>query len=158
MRNKTLLFLLLIPLLFSCNKGDFTVDNVDLERTITFTDSKRTERLVFSAECSERDAKYTFKLKSPDGILTWAGDLSNGRSEDLLITPSASFPEGDYSYIIYSEKGESMSGTVYLKRCEDSYNLEKDPSLFTYPESEGKEATYTYLDSYLNRIVINKSL
>ena len=126
--RKALTILLLTLLLFSCSKEEFTVSSLSLraESSITIEDGRvrNASSIVLSAALSDEDAVYTFRIVSPDGDLVWSGpfDGSGVRRVELELTPGASFPEGQYSIVIYSDKGTDYSGTLeYRTEAEYPY-------------------------------------
>lgn len=169
--------------LFGCVKEGFSVDSIDISRTISATVdtdgilSDITETASISSVISPSDKKYTFRLVSPDGDLAWEGSLKGSRrtSEELLITPGASFPEGEYSVIIYSEEGLTYSDTIVLPSSDLSNNPYLDSTgnlingkgsdvlyYFEDKETENKDsaeyAVINYRDRYGNIIRLRSEL
>ena len=116
--RKFLPVIALMLLLFSCSKEEFSVASLSLHSNDSISIEEGRERrdsvLILSASLSDEDASYSFRAVSPDGDLSWEGpfDGSGVRRAELEITPGASFPEGTYSIIIYSDKGTEYSGSM----------------------------------------------
>ena len=124
--RKFLPVIALMLLLFSCSKEEFSVSSLSLHSNDSISIEEGRERrdsvLILSASLSDEDASYSFRAVSPDGDLSWEGpfDGSGVRRAELEITPGASFPEGTYSIIIYSDKGTEYSGSMEY-RADDGY-------------------------------------
>ncbi len=108
---RRLLPLFIVLLLFSCASEEFTVSSLSF--------SQSGDDAVLHASFSDPDMSYTFRLVSPDGDLSWEGSFRGEEedkiSENLELTPGASFPEGEYSIIIYSDKGSEVEDTVSFR-------------------------------------------
>ncbi len=127
MRNKSLfLLLIVVSVLFGCAREGFEVNHAKLNRTIeasvdgngVVTPERESINIAYSINPYRKS--FTFKLTSPDGDLSWEGDLKAGRSksEDLMITPGATFESGDYAILIYSEEGDVYSSSLALSEAD----------------------------------------
>lgn len=103
---------LVFSLLVSCSQSDFKVSGAG------FDNSGNNLRIKAYLEEGDEDEKYSFILTSPDKDLVWKGDLILDRggllSEELLITPGAEMPEGEYSLILHSTNGTDVTKTITL--------------------------------------------
>lgn len=122
--NRIILYLLLAGALLSmsCQGSSFTVLSAELShetRLVVSEESVLYDRsaVVLSFSSSVED-EYTFSLVSPSGDMSWEGAFSctDGEyvSEELLVSSSASFEKGLYSYYIYSSKEQERSGELRL--------------------------------------------
>ncbi len=118
--------LLLSFLLFSCSEEQFELYSLsaELDRDIEISEKREEKNTLFiTAEFSESDSIYTFRLTSPDGDLSWegvfTGDGNEKSSEELSITDNALFPSGEYSVLIYSDKGTELEETFTLSYDSD---------------------------------------
>lgn len=120
---RRLLPLLVLLLLFSCAEEQFSLSSVSLSLSRSVSAASDSEidsdSLYLSCSVSIPDSVYTFRVTSPDGDLVWEGAMTGEgeekRSEPLLLTPGASFPEGTYSILIYSDNGTEMSTEAVLQ-------------------------------------------
>lgn len=192
MRSRHLaLISIALLVLFGCAREGFDVINASVERNITATVDAdgnvaiEKESLVISYFVEPYNKNYTFKLTSPDGDLSWEGSLKGGRgkSDSLLLTPGASFEEGEYSLIIYSEEGEVHSSAVSLAAADykdyphfnnerilkgdaTAIDLYKDgDKLETISQPSGyklngdsDEAVFSFKDRYGNNVKLTQSL
>ena len=112
--------LLLVP---SCAQEEFELSSLSLsierEAEISPDGEKESSALFIEASVSLPDDAYTFRIVSPDGDLSWEGQLegsgSDRRSEAILLTPGARFPLGSYSMIIYSSAGTEVETEATLQ-------------------------------------------
>jgi hypothetical protein len=158
-RSKRYIFTLLIAIfvLFGCAREGFVVSSVSLSREIVLSvDSTgscelENESININSRIEPNDGKYTFKLTSPDGDLSWEGALNGGRgvSDALLITPGATFLSGEYNLIIYSEEGSVYSTSVNLADAEyDSYPYFDENKTLIADESV---TINIYIDGYIDQ-------
>ena len=120
------LLIISILVLFGCAREGFEVSSLSISRTIEvdIDGEGKALSIVQSARINTfiepQKESYAFKLGSPDGDLVWEGRIKGGRasSDALLITPFASFEEGAYSLILYSDEGETYSSSVSLEGVE----------------------------------------
>lgn len=105
---RLIISLFLILSLSSCASEEFSVSSLSM--------NTEGEDMFINAEFSPSDSTYTFRLVSPDGDLVWEGGFlgsdSEKKSEELELTAGATFPEGLYSIIIYSDKGNEITDTI----------------------------------------------
>lgn len=174
-KNKLLLILMLVMLFVSCSGEEFTLSSPTLTRDITIENDARREeaeiRLSISSQ-SGSDDTYTFLLVSPSGTLRWEGGLEKSgdcyTSPSLGITPSASFEEGEYSLIVYSGSGETVTIPVVMAGEEGDYsfgNIKKhEGAEITMYDSQGSvvedennavSGDIKYRDRYSNNIRIH---
>ncbi len=117
MRRSVLLLISLI-LLFSCEKKGYELDSARL--TLLREDKK--ESLTFTVFPSDENLAYYALIKSPGEMLSWSGkmekDETGAFSISLEITEGASFPQGSYSYKVHSSSGMETDGTLDFK-CEE---------------------------------------
>ena len=185
--RKLLPLIALMLLLFSCSKEEFSVSSLSLHSndSISIEEGRahRDSVLVLSASLSDDDdASYSFRVVSPDGDLSWEGPFDGsgiGRAE-LEITPGASFPEGTYSIIIYSDKGTEYSGSMEYRAGDgypyfgpdgltmDAYAIESDINGLVvgrgsrrsgyHPSPYASDAVITLTDRYGNSIEVSDDL
>lgn len=135
MKKKTILILALLVILFTgCQRNEFEASSVRLIQRRT--DDSRT--LVFSCFPSDEESSYAVTVTSPDGELTWKGNLEKRADSsyalDMLITPGTDFPAGDYRYMIYSSNGTEKEGSVRFPGAMDvSYTVEGTVVKFDVP-------------------------
>ena len=142
-----LIILMILLLLFSCSKEEFSVSSLSLrsDSLITIADGKTTrdETLTLSASFSDDEAVYTFRVVSPDEDLVWEGtmDGSGVREAGLELTPGASFPEGSYSVIFYSDKGTVYSGSAEYSGSRNEYPHYGPEGLTMSAETEERDVS-----------------
>ena len=110
MMKRILPSLLLSLLLFSCSRSSFTLSSSRL------MEGKEGLTVSVNTEGEGEDEEFSFILVSPDSDLKWEGKLRGKEgsfySDELLITPGASFPKGEYELIVSSSKGTDVSEKV----------------------------------------------
>lgn len=178
MKKVKIFFVILVSILvLSCTKEKFSTSSLSLRRYIEYDeDDIKREHLIFQFLPSKQDASYFFIIKSPDGDLSWEGRMyKNGTlvsSENISITPSSSFPEGKYSYIIYSDNGLSINGEVSMPDEEEghaTYTQELDRSIYdikffdkngvrTYTEESAIEVEIDYRDKFKNFVIVREKI
>ena len=152
--RKFLPVIALMLLLFSCSKEEFSVSSLSLHSndSISIEEGRehRASVLILSASLSDEDADYTFRIVSPDGDLVWTGpfDGRGVRRVELELTPGAAFPEGEYSVVIYSDKGTDYSGSL-------EFRTEKEYPYYG-PDGLTMDASTTEYD--INGLVVGKGL
>lgn len=176
-----LIIISLIFLLFfsSCTKDTFSVIDSSLTLKSEYNTSplysKREELKIDVSLENEDDESYSFRLLDPSGDLVWEGELEREGGEKyssspLAITPSASFPLGEYKLYIYSSSGSSHESTVKLKKDEKILSLnsnldenvkvtlfERDGSV-TEKMEEADWLLLSYLDKYGNSYLVREEL
>lgn len=116
MARRSVSALLLLCLLLSCQKEQFTVSSLSLSsdsEILVNADGSYAvnEKVMLKGSIEGRgEDSYSFRLTSPDGDLAWE-DSFEGFAE-LELTPGALFPEGGYKLVLYSTNGTEYSGTV----------------------------------------------
>lgn len=122
--RKVLSAVLFLILLFSCEKSGFDFSSARL--TVDNADGK--ERGTFSIFLSDEESRYDIILSSSDGLLTWQGELeSRGEgifSLSLDITDGSFFPQGEYTFKIFSSSGVEQEGKLDFRREAFSLYLE----------------------------------
>lgn len=175
MKRNLLAFLLaVLVLLPSCLKGDFSAYSSTYERSIAVVDGIPTDLVKLSVDLSDKDASYTFRITSPDDVLSWEGKLYPEEglfvSDDLLITPGVLFPEGEYHIQINADSGATKETTISIPSVEEWKLAEdiKDDSdiVITYYGEDGSvnekkegsvSASFDYVDRFRNHIFVTEN-
>lgn len=139
MRKAFPLSIIIITLLLSCSKEQFNVSSLSLTSDTTVyikADGTKVSdtTLVFKGRVhGPDDERYSFRLTSPDGDLSWEAEMLP--EQELELTPGAYFPEGSYSLIVYSSNGTEYSGEViYHGIPEYAYYTDSGLSRDSYTE------------------------
>ena len=179
MKHKVIYILsfLLLILLLSCTSESFTISDAIFTRNISIAEDGRREEGVINLsikEESDNDKTYTFRMVSPDGDLSWEGKLEGNSemycSQPLSITPSAIFPEGEYTLYIYSSLGSSKDIKLEINKVESKLGslsdlpLNSKVTMFERDSSQTENiedadwAIIEYQDRYLNNITIREEI
>lgn len=101
--------LLILFILLSCDGNGISLESIAFEENGT---------LRMDASISGDTGNLAYRLVSPDQSLVWEGSFTgkDGRfvSEQIAITPGASFMRGEYHVYIYSDKGGEISAAIEL--------------------------------------------
>ncbi len=194
MFKKGLLLLFIVLLLGGCLKDSFSVSSVRMRRSSEVevgpsgTDFFDRETLLIEPLFSGSDSLYSFVVTDPTGLLRWEGTISSlpGSSESLLITPGASYPDGEYSITFTSrDDGSEVSYKAVLPELDrsfpsfvPSYGLKTDyrVDVVEYdengekirenmgvtdgfiPSGRTRKAEIAYTDRYSNKIEVTQEL
>lgn len=173
-RNLLVIVLAVLVLLPSCLKGDFSAYSTGYERSISVVDGYPTDQLKLKVELSDKETSYTFKIFSPDDVLSWEGKLypEEGMfvSDVLLLTPGVLFPVGEYRIQINSDSGSTKDSSItvpavdtwkHVAEVEGSDDVKVLYLDETGNPSENKEgsvaASFNYVDRYKNPISITEN-
>ena len=187
-----MIFFLISFCLCSCAKEQFSVENVYTERTINiFIDqngntARYNESLTLTSTITG-EGDFTFKVISPDGDLTWEGSIPHSGIQTLELPDGASFPEGNYKIIFYSEDGQDVEVNTFVPGVEPLNSvprflpyagLSTDREVEVERRDDKKQVidrvnmssgdliqnndvfyiSYNYRDRYLNQVVVEQAL
>ena len=137
-----------VLLLSSCSKGSFDLYSLKADRIINAkVDSSSdiyelSETLEVKARFST-DERYSFIISYPELDIRYEGDIRNGESAILPITPGAHFRAGEYKVILSDENGNDKDASFVLP----SYDLENHPYFDAAGERKGDEnASLSFVD------------
>ncbi len=146
---KKLNFILIsILLLSSCSKGSFDLYSLRADRVINagvdsnanIYDLKETVEVKASFSTDDR---YSFIIYYPGLDIKYEGDIRNGESAILPITPGAHFKEGEYKIILSDENGNDKDSSFTLA----SFDLGNPPYIDENGDRRGLEdASITLVD------------
>lgn len=159
MRFKALIALIILLSLASCAKEGFSISEAELKRNIFISIDEEGIISSYKEEArlsihQEEKQKTAFKLSSPDKDLVWEGRLDGSRAEsdELLITPGASFLVGDYHCIFYGEDGSDISIDLSLPAIDKDFASFKQGLLIAPYDAEllinGEKITVKAGDEY----------
>ncbi len=138
---KKLNFILIsILLLSSCSKGSFDLYSLRADRVINAgVDSNANiynlkETVEVKASFSTDD-RYSFIIYYPELDIKYEGDIRNGESAILPITPGAHFKEGEYKVILSDENGNDKDASFTLA----SFDLGNPPYIDENGDRRGLE-------------------
>lgn len=114
-------------LALSCARGSHESLVTSLNRNVSIylkgeEESQYREALIIRC-VGESDDPLSFRLSSPNSELIWEGSINGEYSDELAITPGATFLAGDYSLYIYYEDGSNYSNTFSLGQSTDRASI-----------------------------------
>lgn len=154
MKKLDFVLLIVLFLLSSCSKGSFDLYSLKADRIINAkADSESniydiSESLEVKARFSTDD-RYSFIISYPGLGIKYEGNIRNGESAILPITPGAHFMEGEYIVIFSDENGNDKDSSFELT----SFDLDNHPYFDANGDRKGElDTSLSLVEKYGNII------